>query len=468
MYEQFYNLSAEPFRLSPDHRFCYAHQDYSKAKAYMAYAFMRAEGFVMITGQPGTGKTTLVGDLIESLAGERVTVASLVSTQLAEDDLLRSTAYAFEQNADDKDKAQILRHLNDLFLRLYREGRRALLIVDEAQNLTSSALEELRLLTNLQSDGQPLLQIFMLGQPELRELIHAPELTQLHQRIVAASHLSPLREDETRAYVEHRLRRVGWVGDPAISTAVFPIIYKFSEGIPRRINLICSRLFLHASVEQRHEIRVADAKTVVEELLEEQLSTRNLLHDPMFQAADEFEAIAIEDPAANTVNSPADEDFNSTQTESPAEVSSLEEEQDLATEDSIHEETEIPGATPGEELEAIAPEIIEALAEEATLSAAPGQPASPPNLNTSDIPGQIQAELEEHNDPDLPFSDSYAQAEHDDHPFRESNWKLLQLLFLVTIIIAGTATLYINIESLQPLRDTIESRIEELLNFFEK
>ena len=294
MYEQFYNLKAEPFRLSPDHRFCYNHAQYAKAKAYMAYAFMRAEGFVMVTGQPGTGKTTLIGDLVESLADENVIVANLVSTQLAADDLLRMVAFAFGLTADAAEKSTILQHLSTLFLGLHREGGRALLIVDEAQDLTPKAMEELRLLTNLQLDGQPLLQIFLLGQPELRELIHAPELEQVHQRIIATSHLRALEEAETRAYVEHRLHVVGWQNDPAISAAVFPIIFQFSAGVPRRINLICSRLLLHTFVEQRHQIGVADARTVVEELQEEQLSKRNLLNDDLFYAEDEYDTAPTE------------------------------------------------------------------------------------------------------------------------------------------------------------------------------
>jgi putative secretion ATPase (PEP-CTERM system associated) len=289
MYERFFNLTAEPFRLSPDHHFCYNHTQYAKAKAYMAYAFMRAEGFVLVTGSPGTGKTTLIGDLIESLADENVVVANLVSTQLAADDLLRMVAFAFGLDAAEMEKSTILQQLTARFLTLYREAGRALLIVDEAQDLSANAMEELRLLTNLQQGGKPLLQIFLLGQPELRDLVHDQRMEQVHQRIIAASHLQALEEAETRAYVEHRLKVVGWANDPAISTAVFPIIFLFSEGVPRRINLICSRLFLHCCVEQRHRITVADARVVVEELQEEQLSTRNLLNDDIFYAEDIFE-----------------------------------------------------------------------------------------------------------------------------------------------------------------------------------
>ena len=272
MYEIFYNFSAEPFRLSPDHRFCFEHKSYGKARAYMAYAFKRAEGFVMITGRPGTGKTTLIGELVESLSVEKVVTANLVCTQLQADDLLRTVAYSFGISPSEAGKAELLQRLNTLLHRWHREGRRALLVVDEAQDLSTSAMEELRLLTNIQFGGQPLLQIFLLGQPELRDLILSPEMEQVHQRIVAASHIEGLEANETEAYVIHRLTAVGWCGDPAIDRAIFPVIHRFSEGVPRRINLICSRLFLLGSVEERHTIELEDVRVVITELQAENLA----------------------------------------------------------------------------------------------------------------------------------------------------------------------------------------------------
>jgi len=272
MYEVFYNLKAEPFRLSPDHKFCFEHKSYAKARAYMAYAFKRAEGFVMITGRPGTGKTTLIGELVESLSRDRVSTANLVCTQLDADDLLKTVAYSFGIGSAKLDKAELLQRLTILFHRWHREGRRTLLVVDEAQDLSTSAMEELRLLTNIQIGGQPLLQIFLLGQPELRDLILSAPMEQVHQRIVAATHIDGLEADETEAYVIHRLQAVGWHGDPAIDRAIFPLIHKFSEGVPRRINLICSRLFLLGSVEQRHAIEVDDVRVVISELQAESLA----------------------------------------------------------------------------------------------------------------------------------------------------------------------------------------------------
>ncbi len=302
MYDQFYGFSEEPFRLSPDHGFAYEHRAYSKARAYMAYAFLRAEGFVMVTGRPGTGKTTLIGALVDQLAGENVTTANLVCTQLGADDLLKVVADEFGIDPAITRKGELLQALTRRFKAWQREGQRVLLIVDEAQDLSASAMEELRLLTNIQVGGRPILQIFLLGQPELRELILSPQLEQVHQRIVAASHLRPLEAEETEAYIKHRLERVGWQGDPAISTAVYPLIYKFSEGVPRRINLICSRLFLHCAVEGRHKVEVADVKEVIGELQEENLAAGSGFTARDFRAKDSFEPgpAADAEPASDT------------------------------------------------------------------------------------------------------------------------------------------------------------------------
>jgi len=300
MYQEFYNLSAEPFRLSPDYNFAYSHKGYSKAWAYMEYAFMRAEGFVMITGKPGIGKTTLIGALVNKLSNSPVTIANLVCTQLQADDLLKIVAYEFGVPVSVVSKGELLHHLTKQLKLWHSEGRRALLIVDEAQDLSISAMEELRLLTNIQVNSQPLLQIFLLGQPELRSLILSPQLEQVRQRIIAGSHIKPLEKDETEAYIRHRLLTVHWRGDPAISKAVYPLIYKFSEGIPRRINLICSRLLLHCSAEQKHQVVAMDVREVIEELQSEDLASGDSFSEMDFQVEDVFDDVVIEDKAADT------------------------------------------------------------------------------------------------------------------------------------------------------------------------
>ncbi|MFA5631058.1 MAG: AAA family ATPase [Porticoccaceae bacterium] len=289
LYEQFYHFSAEPFRLSPDHAFAYAHKGYTKARAYLSYAFLRAEGFVMITGRPGTGKTTLIGTLIAELANESVHIANLVCTQLQADELLKLVAYDFGISPTIVEKGELLQHLTQQLKRWHRDGRRALLIVDEAQDLPACAMEELRLLTNIQVDSRPLLQIFLLGQPELRELILHPRMEQVHQRVIAATHLQALACDETEAYVRHRLDVVDWAGDPTISKPVYPLIHQFSEGIPRRINQVCSRLLLHCAVEQQHQVKIADMRTVAQELQDENLTSGPHFKESDFWVEDIFE-----------------------------------------------------------------------------------------------------------------------------------------------------------------------------------
>lgn len=271
MYEAFYNLSAEPFRLSPDPRFCFGHKSYAKAKAYMQYAAQRGEGFIMITGFPGTGKTTLIEDLLAGLPEDSVLSAKLSSAQVEADDLLRMVAYTFGLSVEGLDKASVLQRIEKFLVRQVQNGRRGLLIIDEAQALSRDALEELRLLSNMQANARPLLQVFLVGQQNLRDVMREPGMEQLHQRLIASCHLQPLSAKETRAYVGHRLRCAAWNGDPGISGGALLLIYRFSQGVPRRINLMVSRLLLHGSVEQKHELRGEDARIVIEELRDESL-----------------------------------------------------------------------------------------------------------------------------------------------------------------------------------------------------
>jgi general secretion pathway protein A len=290
MYESFYGLSADPFRLSSDPRFCFPHRSYARAKAYVQYALYRAEGFVMITGRPGTGKTTLVNDLLATLPRREVVVATLVSTQLEAEDLLRMTAYGFGLDSSATHKSQVLQRLMEFFAQQHRQGLRSLLIIDEAQDLSASALEELRLLTNLQSSGHPLLQIVLLGQEALRALVHSRDMEQVHQRLIAAWHLEPLDPRETIGYVQHRLERAGWLGDPVFEPGVLALVHKFSQGVPRRINLICSRLLLHAFIAEQHAITPADALELIRELTQEELASPDQeFTDGAETAADETE-----------------------------------------------------------------------------------------------------------------------------------------------------------------------------------
>ncbi|MEA3641361.1 MAG: AAA family ATPase [Lamprobacter sp.] len=272
MFEVFYGLKEDPFRLSADHRFCYPHRNFARARAYVDYALHRAEGFVMVTGRPGTGKTTLINDLLSRLPEPSTRAATLLSTRLDAEDLLRMTAYALGLETRTQPKALLLQQLMEFMNEQYRRGGRTLLIIDEAQDLGASALEELRLLTNLHQAGQPLLQIVLVGQEPLRELVRRPEMEQLHQRLIAAWHLQPLSPAETVAYVRHRLETAGWQGDPVFEPGVLQAVYHFSQGVPRRINLICSRLLLHGCLSELHRLSKQDALDLVHELGEEELA----------------------------------------------------------------------------------------------------------------------------------------------------------------------------------------------------
>jgi type II secretory pathway predicted ATPase ExeA len=271
VYRTYYKLTGEPFRLSPDHRFSLGHRSYANAKAYLDYALLQGEGFIAITGAPGTGKTTLISDILAGFEETDMQVATLTSTQLESRDLLHMVAHSFDLHPEDRSKSTLLLELERFLNQQSYRGHRTILIVDEAQSLSSSALEELRLLANMQRKDQLLLQIFLVGQEKLLDLIHAPGMEQLQQRLVAASVLEPLNLDETVDYVDHRLCLGAWRGDPAISEEALHLVYKYSGGIPRRINMICNRLFLYGGMQQKHELVGEDARTVIEDLYKERL-----------------------------------------------------------------------------------------------------------------------------------------------------------------------------------------------------
>jgi putative secretion ATPase (PEP-CTERM system associated) len=266
MYEAFYNLSTDPFKMSPDHRFAFPHPSYARARSYLEYGLFRGEGLVVVTGQPGTGKSTVIEDLLAQYGDESLVVARLFTTQLEVTELLRLVANALGINTKDADKASLLIRLERFLNTNYDAGRRVLLIIDEAQNLSQLALEELRLLTNIQRSDGLYFQIFLLGQPQLQNLIRGPGMEQLRQRIIASSHFKPLTAKEVRSYIEHRLSVAGWQGDPEISGEALQLIHRFSGGIPRRVNLLCSRLLLYGSVDQKHQLEGQDILQVIEDM----------------------------------------------------------------------------------------------------------------------------------------------------------------------------------------------------------
>ena len=265
MYERFYGFSRKPFRLSPDPAFFYKGHSHGRAYAYLRYGLHMGEGFVVITGAVGTGKTTIARALIASLNQERTQAIQIVSTFLAPDELLRMIAGEFGLQTKGQGKAELLQALGEHFLQRTRQGQQVLVIIDEAQNLSAESLEELRMLANLQHEGRALLQVFLLGQEEFHATLRAPDMEHLRQRIIASYHLTPFDEAETRQYIEHRLRLAGWQQDPAIDDAAYALIHAYTGGIPRKINVFCDRLFLHACLEEKHLIDEEEVQTVIRE-----------------------------------------------------------------------------------------------------------------------------------------------------------------------------------------------------------
>jgi general secretion pathway protein A len=250
MYDQFYGLKGRPFQLTPDPHFYFESATHRKALSYLGYGLAQGEGFIVITGDIGAGKTTLVGHVMASIDPARLTAVKIVSTQVEGDDMLRLAARAFGVQADGVAKAEILNRIEGFLHNQARAGRRTLLIVDEAQNLPVSAIEELRMLSNFQLGGQALLQIFLLGQPEFRDLMASPGLEQLRQRVIATHHLDPMLADEVQPYIEHRLGLVGWQGNPRFTPEACAAIHAATGGIPRRVNAVVSRVLLLGAIDR--------------------------------------------------------------------------------------------------------------------------------------------------------------------------------------------------------------------------
>ena len=266
MYEKHYNLRGQPFQLSPDYRFFFDSRPHRKAFAYLTYGLSKGEGFVVITGEVGAGKTTLVEYLLSKLRKDQALVAKVVTTQLEAENLIRVVAAAFGIEQEGADKATVLMRIESFLIDCHRNKKRPLLIIDEVQNLCHGSLEELRMLSNFQLDSRPLLQTYLVGQPQFRRKIASRDLEQLRQRVIAYYHLSPLDFDEARQYIEHRLQKVGWRNDPSFTGDAFEQIYRETGGVPRQINLLCDRLLLFAFLEDRHQIDGSVVSAVITDL----------------------------------------------------------------------------------------------------------------------------------------------------------------------------------------------------------
>ena len=270
MYEAFYRFSGIPFLLTPDTRFFFGSSGHSRAISHLVFGLSQEEGFIVITGEVGAGKTTLVEQLWSQLDRNTYVMARVVTTQVSGDDLLRLILANFGLGeTPGTDKATLLRRFEHMVRDQRRLGRRVLLVVDEVQNLSLGALEELRMLSNITVDGRASVQTILLGQPQFRPILASKDVEQLRQRVLASYHLGPLTEDETRLYIEHRLRTVGWRDNPHWTDGAFAAVFRQTGGIPRRINTLCSRVLLYGALEEAHDISAGMVDTTAAELLQD-------------------------------------------------------------------------------------------------------------------------------------------------------------------------------------------------------
>ena len=274
MYDGFYNLTRKPFQLTADPEFFFNSAVHRRALAYMRYGLTQGEGLVVVTGKPGMGKTMLVKEIVASLNDDNVTVGVMVTSHVSAEDTLRLIAATFGLPFDSEDKATIQTRLKRFIIDQARNKKRVLLVVDEAQNLPRQSLEELRMLSNFEMDGKPHFQVFLVGQKELAQTLSAPGMEQFKQRTVASFQLKSLNEEETKNYILYRLEKSGWVNNPVFEEEVFQQIYAFTEGIPRRVNSLCERILLYGYLEELHTITIKDVEKVIEEIEEDDESSR--------------------------------------------------------------------------------------------------------------------------------------------------------------------------------------------------
>jgi general secretion pathway protein A len=287
MYDQYYGLTGRPFQLTPDPQYYFESATHRKALSYLGYGLAQGEGFIVITGEVGAGKSTLVSHLMQSVDKARLTAATIVTSQLDGLDMVHMAAESFGIDTRGLDKASTLKSIENFLHAEARTGRRCLLIVDEAQNLSVDALEELRMLSNFQLGSSALLQIFLLGQPEFRDLVRdAAELEQLRQRVIATHHLEPMDASEVEPYIVHRLARAGWNGRPQITPDAYTALYAETGGVPRKLNTLMNRVMLMGAVEQVDVLDGALVEAVIADMAgkpfeyEAQMSARApLMHD---------------------------------------------------------------------------------------------------------------------------------------------------------------------------------------------
>lgn len=310
MYDTFYQLTGRPFQLTPDPEFYFESGTHRKALSYLGYGLAQGEGFIVITGAVGAGKSTLAAHLLATIDRQRLTAAQIVTSRLDGGEMVHMAARAFGLAVAGHDKASALAVIEAFLHEEARAGRRCLLVVDETQNLSIEALEELRMLSNFQLGAHPLLQILLLGQPEFRDLLqNSPRLEQLRQRVIATHHLEAMEPSEVGPYVMHRLACVGWSGNPAFDERLFADLAVVTGCLPRRINQVFGRLLLMGAVEQKSQIDSAMLAEVIADLERD-----GSLADPAAPAPAPAPLIAPE------VSAPADKELTAAAISSLAEL----------------------------------------------------------------------------------------------------------------------------------------------------
>lgn len=269
MFEDYYGFESPPFRLTPDHRFFYGSEGHKKAMSYLNYGIYQGEGFIVITGDVGTGKSTLVSQLLSEINEHEVIAATIGTTQIDAEDAVRLIVAAFNISVQSNDKASLLSALEHFLKEQHVANRRVLLIVDEAQNLPMRTLEELRMLSNFNINGHSLFQCFLVGQPQFLRLLSNPDMAQLQQRVIASYKLEPINVDETREYILHRLRLSGWTGRPEFTDDAVQEIYRETGGVPRKINNLCTRVLMYGALEELDQIGGDAINAVISDLQEE-------------------------------------------------------------------------------------------------------------------------------------------------------------------------------------------------------
>ena len=268
MYENYYGLTSKPFQLTPDPTYFYASKWHKRAMSYLQYGLSQSEGFIVITGDIGTGKTTIANSLLDEMQDD-IVAAQIVTPKLSPDELVKMVASKFGLDVKGSSKSDILNDLEAFLMSLHKQNKRALLLVDEAQNLPLETIEELRMLSNFQAGGKPLLQSFLLGQEELQAILRAPNMEQFRQRIVASCHLAPLSDVECQAYIEYRMHQAGWRRSALLSTGAYDRVFQFTHGVPRKINTLMDRILLYGFLEELEALDEEAVEMVLKELADE-------------------------------------------------------------------------------------------------------------------------------------------------------------------------------------------------------